>query len=316
MNKQQDTDALRADTAAAIGGMQCYNQPFFQFFFSDSIQKMKEIESESIDCILTDPPYKYLKNQKLEVDFDEEIFFNQAKRMLKNDGFIVLFGRGTSFYRWNTILADLGFSFKEEFIWDKSYSTSPLMAISRVHETISIWTKKTGSINKVKVPYLEMKGHDINAIVTDINRLKTTFSNFESLDAVRKYLIDRKFIYDGVYNSSTTITSTKDSRKRRLDRCAAVAMQMQEGMNEKTIIKEIRDHYTTIHPTQKPVRLFERLLALTTKEGDLVLDPFAGSCSTGIACLNMKRQFMGYEIDFEYYQKAVERLKSIEPRLF
>lgn len=87
-------------------------------------------------------------------------------------------------------------------------------------------------------------------------------------------------------------------------------------MKEFSIIKIQRDHINTIHPTQKPVRLIERLLALTTSHGDLVLDPFSGSCSTGIACLNMKRQFVGYEIDIEYYQKAVERLKSVEPRLF
>ncbi|KAA6304751.1 DNA adenine methyltransferase YhdJ, partial [termite gut metagenome] len=69
------------------------------------------------------------------------MFFGEVERVLKKEGFIVLFGRGTSFYRWNTILADLGFNFKEEFIWDKGYCTSPLMPISRVHETISIHTK-------------------------------------------------------------------------------------------------------------------------------------------------------------------------------
>ena len=117
-----------------------------EFKHGDCLELMKDIKSESVDCILTDPPYKYLKNQKLEVDFDEKIFFNEAKRVLKKSGFIVLFGRGTSFYRWNTILADLGFEFKEEFIWDKQYVNSPLMQVSRVHETISIHTKKSGVI--------------------------------------------------------------------------------------------------------------------------------------------------------------------------
>lgn len=294
----------------------CYQQPFASLYNGDCTILMRDIPDASIDCIVTDPPYKYLKNQKLEVDFDEDIFFYEAKRILKNDGFIVLFGRGSSFYRWNYILDNLNFSFKEEFIWDKSYSTSPLMPISRVHETISIHTKSNGVINKVKVPYLEMKGHDINAIVTDINRLKTVFSNFESLEAVKKYLTEGKFIYDGVYNSSTTITSKENSKKRRLDRCAAVAMQMQEGMNEKTILKEIREHYTSIHPTQKPVRLIERLLALTTKKDEIVVDPFSGSCTTGVACLNTNRKFIGYEIDKEYFGKSVERLKQYEPRLF
>ena len=55
---------------------------------------------------------------------------------------------------------------------------------------------------------------------------------------------------------------------------------------------------------------------LATKEGDLVLDAFAGSCSIGISCLNTKRKFIGYEIDEEYFDKAVERIKCVEPRLF
>ena len=128
-----------------------------QLFNCDNSELMTKMEDESVDVILTDPPYLYLKNQKLERPFDEQLFFSECKRVLTKDGFIVMFGRGTSFYRWNTILDDLGFNFKEEIIWNKSYSTSPLMALSRIHETVSIFTKGKGTINRVKVPYLEPK---------------------------------------------------------------------------------------------------------------------------------------------------------------
>ena len=120
------------------------------FIHGDCTLLMKDIVSNSIDIILTDPPYKYLKNQKLDVDFDETIFFNEVKRVLKNDGFIVLFGRGVSFYRWNCILDNLRFTFKEEIVWQKQ-PTSPAMAIGRIHETISIFQKE-GVINRV-VPF-------------------------------------------------------------------------------------------------------------------------------------------------------------------
>lgn len=96
------------------------------------------------------------------------------------------------------------------------------------------------------------------------------------------------------------------------DQCRSVkTMQaVKNGMREKSIIKVSRDHYATIHPTQKPVRLLERLLALTTKKGDIVLDPFCGSCSTGIACRNTGRNFIGFEIDEEYYNKAIDRING------
>ena len=321
-------------------------------YHGDCLELIQQIPNGSIDCILTDPPYLYLKNQKLDRPFDETAFFNEAKRVLKKDGFIVLFGRGSSFYRWNCILADLGFTFKEEFVWDKGYNTSPLMSISRVHETISIHTKGKGAITRVKVPYLEMKRHDIDGIVTDVKRLKTTFKNTKSLDAVLEFLKNNcrdtsdfqpstdlsissditkenrcvsvaRSIQEGMNEKTIIRTDRYDTDKftkhcvnadqrKSGDRCGNVIQSVVFGMNEKTIIKEGRCHYNTIHPTQKPPRLLERLLALVSKEGDLILDPFSGSGSTAIACINSNRKYIGFEIDKEYYDLSVERIEKIK----
>lgn len=278
----------------------------------DCQEGIKRIPDASVDCILTDPPYLYLKGQKLEREFDERSLFAEFKRVLKPTGFVVLFGRGTSFYRWNMILCDLGFEFKEEIIWNKSYCSSPLMALSRVHETVSIHSMK-GVINKVKIPYLEMKSHDISAIKTDINRLLTTYSNPTSLVAVKKYLESGELTFDGEYKAGVTITSGR----KRVNRCVSTIKTIQEGMNEKDIIRIRRDHYNQIHPTQKPVRLLERLLALTTNPGDVVLDTFAGSCNTAVACINSNLHYICYEIDKEYYDDGCDNVKKrlSEPKL-
>lgn len=327
-----------------------HKQPFITLINGDGVAGLSEIKNNSVKCILTDPPYLYLKGQKLEREFDEYLYFSKCKRVLMDDGFIVLFGRGKSFYRWNTILSEMGFKFKEEFIWDKGYCTSPLMSISRVHETISVFTKKNGVLNKVKVPYLEMKNNDFESIITDIKRLKTTFKNTKSLDAVLKYLEDNtRDTSDSWKANNVSISSdiTKEDRSvsvirsidsgmneksvirsdfyetknftkhgvnldQRMsgDRCVVVVNSITQGMNEKTIINEGRDHYDTIHPTQKPVSILKRLLNLTTNKGDLVIDTFAGSCSTGIAASQLEREFIGWEIDEEYFLKAVERVKK------
>jgi len=215
-----------------------------QLYNADNLEVMATLADESIDVICIDPPYLYLKNQKLERSFDEPKFFAECKRLLTKKGFIVMFGRGTSFYRWNTILDGLGFVFKEEVIWDKSYVSSPLMPMSRIHETISILTKKEGGINKVKVPYLEMKGHDINSIVTDIKRLKTTFKNTKSLNNVLEFLENNKVPTDTPvrtdrYNCDTftkyNTIATQD--KQTGDRCVNVMQSIQFGLNEKSIIR-------------------------------------------------------------------------------
>ena len=326
----------------------------------DCLEGLKNIPDESIDVICTDPPYLYLKNQKLEREFDEQLFFEECKRILTKNGFIVLFGRGTSFYRWNTILDNLGFTFKEEIIWDKSYCTSPLMNLSRVHETISIFAKGKGSINKVKVPYIEMKKHNIDSMKNDIKRLMTTFSNAKSMRAVLEFLennyakkdlkkahkhivsqsekvknIDRcvsvmQSIEHG-FNEKSIIRTDRlkdftgnkgivsSNNPKEGDRCVNVIQSFEFGLNEKSIIKQTRDHYTAIHPTQKPVRLLERLLDLVIpkdkpKEEITILDPFGGSFSTMEAVYNMGVKGISFEIDKEYFDAGKNRIDKLPPR--
>lgn len=290
---------INSSTSPAIAAMQCYAQPSIQLFNCDNLELMDKMGDESVDVILTDPPYLYLKNQKLEREFDEQLFFSECKRLLTKNGFIVMFGRGTSFYRWNTILADLGFEFKEEIVWDKLYSTSPLMRLSRIHETISIFTKGKGTINKVKVPYLEMKSHDLDSVIGDVKRMRSILKNTKSLDAVLAFLESNNVPTNSDNVLSTTVSSIIKTQDRcasvlsgikngmneksiirtdryvyknnsvvglkditKPDRAVSVVQSIDNGMTEKTIIKQVRDHYSAIHPTQKPVRLLERLLAL------------------------------------------------------
>jgi len=75
---------------------------------------------------------------------------------------------------------------------------------------------------------------------------------------------------------------------------------------------------TKIHPTQKPVELYEWLLQNYAKEGDKILDTHLGSGSIAIACHNLKFDLTGYELDTEYYEAATKRLKQhqAQQRLF
>ena len=71
-----------------------------------------------------------------------------------------------------------------------------------------------------------------------------------------------------------------------------------------------------IHPTQKPTELAEQFIILSSSEKDIILDPFMGSGSTGEACLKNNRNFIGIEIDTEYFNIAKERLKNIQQDIF
>lgn len=84
------------------------------------------------------------------------------------------------------------------------------------------------------------------------------------------------------------------------------------GMNEKTIIRETGNRHKSIHPTEKPIRLIERLLALVANPGEVVVDPFAGSFVTAKACINLGLNYILWEIDKEFYQTGMESLINYE----
>ena len=67
-----------------------------------------------------------------------------------------------------------------------------------------------------------------------------------------------------------------------------------------------------LHPTQKPVKLLEYLISVSTNEGDTVFDPCMGSGSTGEACINLNRNFVGIELNKEYFEKAKERIENVK----
>lgn len=92
-------------------------------------------------------------------------------------------------------------------------------------------------------------------------------------------------------------------------------------MKEKNGGKQMKDVWTGTltlqtektegkHPTQKPLYILERIIEASTKEGDLVLDPFCGSSTTGVAALKLKRRFIGIDNEQEYMELSVRRLEK------
>lgn len=70
---------------------------------------------------------------------------------------------------------------------------------------------------------------------------------------------------------------------------------------------------TLAHPTQKPVPIIEYLIGKSSDNGDTILDPFMGSGTTGVACMNTGRNFIGIELEPEYYEIADRRINAVQP---
>jgi site-specific DNA-methyltransferase (adenine-specific) len=298
-----------------------------------------------VDHIFTDPPYLYIKTHDFDKEFNEALLFENARRIFPDNGFIALFGRGTSFYRWNTCLADLGFVFKEEVVWDKRYTTAPCIALSRIHETISIHTKKTGKIRRTKVPYIEQKQFNLESIINDIKRIRSAINIEAGLnkiisflqggelyeyEAVDKHCISQQpgikkpdratatvnSIVNGMTEKSVVHLNGGTGTVVRVDmpdiegREIRTLRMIGQGMKEKSILEIKNDHYKLTHPTEKPVRLAERIIALISDPGDTIYDPFMGSSAFGVACINTRRKYIGSEIIEKYFEIAYKRMKA------
>ena len=155
-----------------------------------------------------------------------------------------------------------------------------------------IWEKEqgTGWLNAKKMP---LKKHE-NILV--FYKHLPTYNPQGLVELDKPLMIDLKnHQYSGYNKSSKTMCERKNT-------------------NYPTdILRYGRDKAKgSLHPTQKPVALLEYLIKTYTNEGDLVLDNCMGSGSTGVACQNTNREFIGMELDEKYFQIACDRLGAAQ----
>ena len=252
-----------------------------EILLGDCLELMKYIPNGSIDMILCDLPYGTTAC-KWDTIIPFEPLWKEYKRIIKDNGAIVL----TASQPFTTDLInsqrDL---FKYELIWNKENGRQPYLAKIqpiKSHENIIIFSK--GKIKYKPIMRLAKKENMRE-------RIKNNFKGVES----------------GVWGKMKEYTPTKDETLRYPVSVLNFNMQKAE-CNQKF----------RVHPTQKPVALFEYLIKTYTNEGDLVLDNTAGSGTTAIACLNTKRQFIVMEKEQKYYDIILKRVgdfnKKFEPQ--
>jgi site-specific DNA-methyltransferase (adenine-specific) len=271
-----------------------------KIFHADCFDILKTIPDNSVDAVITDPPYGYLKH-KLDCPFDAQLLFSECFRVLKDTGFLLFFGRGVPLSKWNIICDDLGFIFKEELIWYKKNLSNPCHPVGRLHELASLFGKKKSKLNRIYIDKLEFdEAINPNGIVFDYKRILAGIKNIKSYE-------------DFIFWTRKKINREEKHKimgqcKKGLDVAFSTYQIHQRGCLFKSIMPVNREHYHFQHPTQKPVKLFKQLIELTTKEGDLILDPFAGSFTTSLACLELNRKYTCIEKDKEYYEVGKNRI--------
>lgn len=205
---------------------------------------------------------------KSDIELPLDILWKEYNRIIKDNGAILLFGQGKFYIK---LVSSNQKYFRYDLIWDKVLSSGFLNANRmplRQHEQIAVYYKKPPIYN----PQFT-KGEPLHGKGTAYKDKKITNNN-----------------YGDFHN-------TDDNRKGSTDKYPTSIIKIQKPHPSKAV-----------HRTEKPVGLLEYLIKTYTNEGDLVLDNCMGSGSTGVACINTDRNFIGMELDERYFKIAQQRM--------
>lgn len=235
----------------------------------DCLEKMKEIESGSVDLILTDPPYGTTAC-KWDSVIPFEPMWEQLNRIIKPNGAIVLFGSEpfSSALRMSNIK-----NYKYDWVWEKPNGSDPFQCRKRPMnniENISVFYKQQPLYLPQMVEAKKYKRKGGTKEIEVFGCIKD--ASYESNQRYPMRILK--------YNKEGQIGSNEERAKNRL------------------------------HPTQKPIALLEYLIKTYTLENETILDFTMGSGSTGVACVNTNRNFIGIEMDDKYFEIAKDRISN------
>ncbi|MDP3726280.1 MAG: site-specific DNA-methyltransferase [bacterium] len=283
-----------------IGNAAIYNQ--------DCLLAFKNLQDCSVDFIATDPPYfldgmdddwsdSDLKRKQAKavtvgglpvgMKFDPQQgkrlqdFFHkvskQALRVLKPGGFMVAFSQGRLYHRLAVAAEDAGFEIRDLLIWEHNGGQGK--AFSQNH-----------FVNKMEIS-TEEKDNIINSLQN--RKTPQLRPKFEPMVLAQKPK-DGTFVQNWLKWKTGLVKIDFDMH------------QQTTIFNYKKIIKQL----TIDHMTVKPEDLMERLIEIFSTPGQVVLDPFLGSGTTGEAALRSGRSFIGFEIENRYFDMSVKRLEA------
>lgn len=240
----------------------------------DCLEIMKDIPDKSVDMILCDLPYGTTES-KWDKVIDFKKLWKEYLRIIKDVGAIALFGSGTFSYK---VIQSNENLYKYKWIWFKNKRGNFVNAKNRPmtsYEEIMIFSKgNTANGSKVKMNYFPQ-------------------------GLIKKQSVK----YDRSGTMFGTMAGKRPSQKSRI---------VSEYTNYPFDVLCIDSESKVVHPTQKPVALLEYLIKTYTNENETVLDNCMGSGSTGVACVNTNRNFIGIELDENYFNIAKERIENVK----
>lgn len=314
-----------------------------KLYKGDCLVESDKIETGSVDLILTDLPYGTVKDIKNvnhgmsgKCEWDEVINTNEvykvANRILRKNGKMVLFAQQPFTNELiNKAIPNIPFCYS--MIWEKDHFANALTAKKaplNYYEDILVFSKKSCYEAKHPLKELFFKIYEKHTKEDCLNAMRTSgrFSSEQSVNfhtsikfGYGNGMVFELMVEDLFNHVKKTIDIPYTYQKlKQIDTVYknkfASTFNLWEGKKYKSNILKYKKDYDGHHPTQKPVLLLEDLIKTFSNESDLVVDLTMGSGSTGVACKNTNRDFIGIEQDENYFNIAQQRIKETEYKLF
>ena len=262
----------------------------------------------------------------MDVAIEPARVYDIGNRILRRNGKLVLFSQEPYTTQLiNEATPNIPFLYRA--IWEKYHFANALgcnKAPVSYFEDIIVFSKREcyeakHPLRETMLKYVTKYGKDfIIKLFAQEGRYTSELSarvhasyKFGFNDGMRFDLMDEtlyKYLSEHIdFNEAYTELKKVDTEYKQKYRST---FNLWEGNKYKSNILKYRKDYDGYHPTQKPVLLLEGLIKTFSNEGDLVVDLTMGSGSTGVACLNTNRRFIGMELDEEYYNIATNRIKN------
>jgi len=287
----------------------------------DCLQEMKNIETDKIDLLFCDLPWA-ATSCKWDCALDLPLFWKEVNRVCKINC-PMFFCCNAKF--GNTLISSNPKNFRYDLVWIKSSPVGFLNAKKmpmKKHELIYVFYRKLPmyDLTSHKHKFLDKVTEDLDEKYKNKGGLYSKISRNGLLKNETHYdpPLPTSIIKDDLFiRGKENNTENKDvynyNERLKNGKLYHHSRKLQKGDDPiydpplPNSILEIKSEKGK-HPTQKPIKLIEWILKYYSKEGDTVLDPTMGSGSSGVACLNMNREFIGIEMDEDIFKVANNRL--------
>ena len=260
----------------------------------DCLEGMKKIADKSVDAIIADLPYNTTACTWDKSVINLDALWIQFKRIIKPCSAIVPFAGGKFTHK---LIASNFDQYKYKWIWVKNTPTMFVHAKNApMHRYEEICVFSDGVINHATVSKRRMKYNPQGLVSCEELRAIDCSDKPTQLRAGGR---GAKWTKSGANATHTQIHNPHPEN---------FYVQEQTGYPSDILNFDAEPNARRLHPTQKPVPLLEYLIKTYMNEGETVLDATMGSGSTGVACVNTNRKFIGFELDEKYFKTAERRI--------